>query len=209
MPIGSRAVKRSRRPVASRRNSRARWISWSWRTTRTAWGSSRWSSPEVPRSWPIRRVANGTSMIHSGKGEQAALDIIVSFGKGTISKAIFPVPGTAAYRGAWQETIAAAEAYNAPGRFTAFIGFEWTSNTGGNNLHRNVIFRDNGCQGQPGRTVHHPETARQRQSRGPLEVDGGVRTEDRWQRARPRAQRQSEQRPHVSRGRGLREGHRP
>jgi hypothetical protein len=83
-------------------------------------------------------------LIQSGKGEEAALDIIVSFGKGAISKAILPVPGTTAYRDAWQETIAAAEAYNAPGRFTAFIGFEWTSNTGGNNLHRNVIFRDNG-----------------------------------------------------------------
>jgi hypothetical protein len=82
-------------------------------------------------------------MIHSGQGAEAAMDIIRSFGKGTISKEIMPVPGTKAFRGAWDETIKAAEAYNDPGRFTAFIGYEWTSNTGGNNLHRNVIFRDN------------------------------------------------------------------
>jgi hypothetical protein len=42
----------------------------------------------------------------------------------------------------WQRETAAAEKYNTPGLFTAFIGFEWTSMPNGNNLHRNVIFRD-------------------------------------------------------------------
>ncbi len=83
-------------------------------------------------------------LIQAGKGGEAALDIISQFSQGTFPKELMYTPGSRAYKGAWQETIAAAEKYNEPGRFTAFIGFEWTSNTGGNNLHRNVIFRDNG-----------------------------------------------------------------
>ncbi|MFN7571627.1 MAG: DUF3604 domain-containing protein [Betaproteobacteria bacterium] len=45
-------------------------------------------------------------------------------------------------RPVWQELTAAAEKYNEPGRFTAIIGFEWTSAPDGSNLHRNVLFRD-------------------------------------------------------------------
>lgn len=40
--------------------------------------------------------------------------------------------------------MSAGENDNEPGRFTALLGYERTSDTGANNLHRNVIFRDNG-----------------------------------------------------------------
>jgi hypothetical protein len=43
----------------------------------------------------------------------------------------------------WQENNKIMEEFNDPGTFTAFIAYEWTSNAGGgDNLHRNVIYRD-------------------------------------------------------------------
>jgi hypothetical protein len=42
----------------------------------------------------------------------------------------------------WERLTSIAEQFNEPGKFTALIGYEWTSSPGGNNLHRNVIFRD-------------------------------------------------------------------
>ena len=87
-------------------------------------------------------------MIQKGgqEGVKAAAEIIVAFSQGTFPKKLMSLPGSLAFHTTWEEIINAAEKYNKPGRFTSLIGYEWTSNTGGNNLHRVVIFRDGGAK---------------------------------------------------------------
>ncbi|MAG30970.1 MAG: hypothetical protein CL908_08780 [Deltaproteobacteria bacterium] len=45
-------------------------------------------------------------------------------------------------RTVWQNVVDIAERWNEAGRFTAIVGYEWGSTPAGNNLHRNVLFRD-------------------------------------------------------------------
>ncbi len=58
----------------------------------------------------------------------------------SLSKPSAPIKADRIVKAAWQKYTALADKYNEPGRFTALIGYEYTT-MGGNNLHRNVIFR--------------------------------------------------------------------
>ncbi len=86
----------------------------------------------------------GQALKAGGKEAAAAANELVSAqAQGTLPavikdpKIVGPV-----MKSVWQQYTATAEKYNEPGRFTAMIGYEWTSVPGGNNLHRNVLFRD-------------------------------------------------------------------
>jgi hypothetical protein len=82
-------------------------------------------------------------MIQQGKGLEAVMEVIQTFSDNSFPPALAILPGTKAYKSVWRDLVAAAEEYNEPGRFTAFIGYEWTSQ-GAYNIHRNVIYRDGG-----------------------------------------------------------------
>ena len=59
-----------------------------------------------------------------------------------------PISDSNVIRTMWEEIVDQAEAHNEPGRFTAFIGFEWSATPMGNNLHRVVVMRDDGEEGR-------------------------------------------------------------
>ena len=82
-----------------------------------------------------------SGMLREGQGGAVALELIGKFSQGTME---WETNDPAMMKPVWQEVVEAAERYNDPGTFTAMIGYEWTSLIEGNNLHRVVIYRDDG-----------------------------------------------------------------
>ena len=71
----------------------------------------------------------------------ATMDVINSFALGNIPPILLDEEFS---QSVWERYIKTAEKYNDPGTFTSIIGYEWTSTENGNNLHRNVLYRNNG-----------------------------------------------------------------
>jgi len=84
-------------------------------------------------------------MMHEGpEGSQRAMaEILDARGRNALPEAMLNQADTAERtKSVWNDHIDTVERYNEPGKFTAFFGFEYTLMQGGNNLHRNVVFRD-------------------------------------------------------------------
>lgn len=91
------------------------------------------------------RMRRWYDMMHEGpQGSQRAMaEMLDARGRNDLPPAMMNQDGAAARtEDVWNSSIDAVERYNQPGTFTAFHGFEYTLMQGGNNLHRNIIFRD-------------------------------------------------------------------
>jgi hypothetical protein len=81
----------------------------------------------LPPPLPVREAAKGVSL-------------------GGNTNFLPPMEGTQV--DTWRSLTSIADQYNAPGEFTAFIGWEWSSIPGGANLHRVVMMDGNAEQAQ-------------------------------------------------------------
>lgn len=91
------------------------------------------ADPTLKR-WSVGMNAGGAA------ATEALMEMITLQGLGQIPDAITN-PDT--QLDMWRMQTEIVENHNNPGTFSALIGYEWSSNFGGgNNLHRNVIYRD-------------------------------------------------------------------
>jgi hypothetical protein len=77
-------------------------------------------------------------------GAAAAIDLVANFTKGTLPPQFVKdySAGSPVYASVWDNIAKTADRFYEPGKFTTFIGFEWSSIPDGKNLHRVIVLRD-------------------------------------------------------------------
>jgi hypothetical protein len=98
------------------------------------------SNPEMMADPVVKGWAEGLASGDPTRAHAAVMDMIDRQSTGRVPKVVMDPKWMIS---AWKQTAEITDKYNEPGRFTAMIGYEWTPNPdGGNNQHRNVIYRD-------------------------------------------------------------------
>lgn len=96
-------------------------------------GNPKYTKNPLIQDWHDRLMQGGEA------AKQAVMEVFNGFSDGELPPEFDDPEFT---KSVWTDYLRVAEKYNEAGNFTTLIGYEWTSTPGGNNLHRNVIYRD-------------------------------------------------------------------
>jgi hypothetical protein len=87
----------------------------------------------------LTKTANGKriiQMLKAGKGQEVFLQFIERI---NANEPYDDLNTEQTRKSVWGDMVAITEGHNEPGKFTSFIGWEWTSTPNGKNLHRVVM----------------------------------------------------------------------